>query len=416
MFRWVLIHTSTLSLLLFFVGGTTGLVVAATFVVRRALPNLAQTRFEPMSTAIKGVFALLYGLIFALSISNLSSSLANARSTTSLEATNLALLVSSTHSFSPDAQTALRNALGEYDLSVINDEFPAMRYGKGSPRTAAELNNLYGVYQYLEDKGGPDGLRATASLPTLDQVVTNRRARLNVAQEGLPAILRTLLILGVVLFIVLSFPTRMWHRGIQMLVMASIAAFLSFAFSLTVLLDYPFSGHVSVSTTVFKEGALNNWWLTPPLPVPTNDVRRLSNSDLVGLWNSDGRNGAVLFREVGGEILATNRHDNGTIVGNVSADGVFRGWWCELPGRQAPTKAGEVEFRLLKSGKTKHLYGLRFYGTQETVASNWALTWVGTPDLAGQTGTAVEPLDLKAQFNDPAAFCHQPAGVPQNLP
>ena len=417
MFRWLLNHTSTGSLLLIIVGGTTTLVVAATYFVRRALPNLAQTRHEPASTAIRGVFALLYGLIFALSISNLSSASNTANTTTALEATNLALLVRSTHAFSPAAQISLRAALGEYDLSVINDDFPAMKTGNGSPRTAAELDNLYGVYQYLQDKGGADGALATSSLSKLDQVVTNRRARLNIAQQGLPGLLRALLVLGVVLLIVLSLPTKMWNRGIQMLVMGSIAAFLSFAFALTVLLDYPFSGSVSVSSAVFKEGALNVWWLAPPLPVPTNDVRPLSTNDLLGLWNSDTRWGDILFREVGGEILATFRHDNGTIVGNIAADGVFRGWWCELPGRQAPKKAGEVEFRLLKGDNPKRLFGLRFYGTQEDpVQSNWDLTWVGTPDLPGQTGQAVEPLDLTAQFNDSTSFCPQPDGVSQVLP
>ena len=399
MFRWLLNHTSTWSLLLFVVGGTTAVVVAATYLVRRSLPHLAQTRHEPASTAIRGVFALLYGLIFALSISNLSSASSAANSTTATEATSLALLVRSTHAFSAPAQIALRNALGNYDVSVIKDEFPAMRMGQASPRTAAELDNLYGVYQYLQDKGGPDAVLAANSIAQLNAVTTNRRSRLSIAQQGLPGLLRLLLVVGVVLLIVLSLPTKMWSLPMQMLVMASIAAFLSFAFSITVLLDYPFSGTNSVSPAVFKQGALNNWWIPPPDPVPPADqVQPLTNSDLVGLWNnSNGRWGNILFRDVGGQIEATFRHDNGTIVGNISADGVFRGWWCELPGRVAPNKAGEVEFRWLKGGGTKQLYGLRLYGaTENPVTSNWDLSWVGAPDIAGQTGDAVEPLDLTA--------------------
>jgi hypothetical protein len=406
-FRWLLNHTSTGSLLLYIVGGTTALVVVGTFFVRRLLPHLSQTRFEPASAAIKGVFALLYGLIFALSISNLSSASSTANATTSLEATNLALLTKSTHAFSPAAQVALRQSIGEYDQSVVNDDFPAMRTGKGSPRTGAELDNLYGVYQYLQSKGGPDATLATSSLSKLDAIVTNRRARLSIAQEGLSGLLRALLVVGVALLIVLALPTKMWHRPMQMVVMGFIAAFLSFAFSLTVLLDYPFSGSMSVSPAVFKQGDLNQWWQTGPGRVPS-DIKPLTNSDLVGMWNSDGHYGDMDFRQVGDEILATFRHDSGTIVGNISPDGIFRGWWCELPSRQAPVKAGEVEFRLLKSGGTKRLYGLRLYGTaiQQSPTSDWALSWVG----------GLEPLDLTAQFNDPASFCRTPVDVPQALP
>jgi hypothetical protein len=413
MFRWLLNHTSTLSLLLFVVGGTTSVVVVATFFIRRALPHLAQTRHEPTSSAIRSVFALLYGLIFALSISNLSSASGSANSTTSLEATNLALLLRSTHAFSPAAQISLRQSLGEYDRSVVNDDFPAMRTGNGSARTGAELDNLYGVYQYLQGNGGPDAALAASSISKIDAITTNRRARLNIAQQGLPGLLRLLLVLGVVLLIALSLPTKMWSRPMQLLVMGSIAAFLSFAFSLTVLLDYPFSGSLAVSPSVFKQGALIQFWPARPLPVPpASDVLPLSNSDLVGLWNSDGNFGVMDFRQVNGQVLATFRHDNGTIVGNVSADGVFRGWWCELPSRAAPRKAGEVEFRLLKGGTTEHLWGLRLYGTQTqqgsetTATSNWALTRVG----------GVEPVDLTAQFNDTTSFCTQPPDIPEALP
>jgi len=413
MFRWLLNHTSTWSLFLLIVGGTTAVAVVATYFIRRALPNLAQTRHEPTSTAIRSVFALLYGLIFALSISNLSSAASTASSTTATEATNLALLLRGTHAFSPAAQVSLRQTIGEYDTSVVHDDFPAMRLGKGSPRTGAELDNLYGVYQYLQDKGGPDGVLAANAISQLNMVTTNRRSRLDIAQQGLPGLLRLLLVVGVILLITLSLPTKMWHRPTQLVVMGSIAAFLSFAFALTVLLDYPFSGSNSVSPSVFKQGALIQFWPAAPQPVPpANDVVPLTNSDLVGLWNSDGNYGGLYFQLVNGELEATYRHDDGTIVGNISPDGVFRGWWCELPGQQPPSKAGEVEFRLLK-GKTKKLWGLRLYGTQiqqgSEVAgtSNWDLTWVGGP---------VVPLDLTAQFNVPGSFCAEPAGVPQVLP
>ena len=415
MFRSLLNNTTTVSLLILVVGGTTVVAVAATYLIRMALPNLSQSRHDMSSTVIKGVFGLLYGLIFALSISNLSTAANTASSTTAAEATSLDLLLRATHAFSPAAQIPLRQAIGEYDTSVVNDDFPAMRSGVGSVRTGAELDNLFGAYEYVEDKGGADGALASGSISQLNTIATDRRARLDIASEGLPGLLRILLILGVLLLIVFSLPTKVWHRPTQLYIMGTIAAFLSFAFSLTLLLDYPFSGSRSISPSVYKSGALVAFWPARPVPVPpADDTRPLTVSDLVGLWNSDGNFGALYFhfQPASGRFEATYRHDNGTIVGKIDSDGAFRGWWSELPGRKEGKKAGEVEFRLLK-GSPKQLWGLRTYGTaiqQGTdvqATSNWALTFVGGK---------VVPIDLAAQFHVPHSFPTQPADVPNVLP
>jgi len=413
MFRSLLNHTTTASLIILVVGGTTAVALAATYLIRKAFPHVAQTRHDASSTAIKSVFALLYGLIFALSISNLSSAANTANSTTSAEATSLAVLVRATHAFSPADQIPLRQAIGEYDTSVVGDDFPAMSRGVGSVRTGAELDNLFGVYQYIQNAGGADGNLAAASIPQLDTITAQRRARLDIASQGLPGLLRLLLILGVVLLIVFSVPTKVWHRPTQLYIVGAITAFLSFAFSLTILLDYPFSGSLSVSPAVYKSGALVAFWPARPVPVPpANQTRPLTDAALVGLWNSDGNFGALYFKRVHGRLRAAYRHDNGTIEGSISGDGVFRGWWTELPGRHRPRKAGEVEFRLFK-GTPDRLWGLRTYGTdirQGTdiqATSNWALTRVGG---------AVVPVDLAAQFHTRGSFRAQPAGVANVLP
>lgn len=415
MFRWLLNHTTPAGLISLVVGGTTALAVVATYLIRRAYPHLAQTGHDRSSAIIKGEFALLYGLIFALSISNLATAANTATSTTSGEATSLDLLVRATHAFSPAVQIPLRQSLGEYDISVVQDDYPAMRTGIGSTRTAAELGNVFGVYQYVQNQGGSDGALASGAFSQLDQIATDRRDRLDIAAQGLPGLLRALLFLGMVLLIAFSVPTKVWQRRTQLYITGSIAAFLSFAFSLTILLDYPFAGSSSVSAAAYKSGALIQFWPAHPAPVPpASETRPLNARNLAGLWNSDGNYGAMYFRYQPStrRFKATFRHDNGTLEGRIYPDGVFRGWWSELPSRTMPKKAGEVEFRLLK-GSPKRLWGLRLFGTRTQrgtaiqPTSNWALTFVG--------GTVV-PVDLDTQFHVPHSFVTKPRDVPNVLP
>ena len=122
-------------------------------------------------------------------------------------------------------------------------------------------------------------------------------------------------------------------------------------------------------------------------------------SDLVGKWNSDQAFGTMLFQQVGDEIRGVYRLENGSVRGTVR-DGVFRGWWCQEPGRTAPDNAGEVEWRLLKDtdSSAMRLDGRWRYGATGPVRGGWDLTKIG----------GSEPGDLRDALNDSSRFCAHP--------
>jgi hypothetical protein len=398
-----------LTLLLLVVGGTTALTLLVTYFVPTLFPKLKESPYEPAGGAVKSVAFLLYVLIFAFSVGSVLSTGGQASSSAASEATNLALLVRDAKDFTPAVKDKLRAAIGQYDNAVANEEFATMRRGHASAFTAAALDNLYGAYQFYSGTPGPDGSLATSQISKLDAIVTSRRTRLSLAQQGQSGILRAFLIFGTLLVIALSYPLKLSDAWVRMLVLGSIAAFLSFALALTILLDYPFSGDVSVSPQPYKETVLAQFWPRPPLgPVP-GDARPLTAQDLVGVWNNiDNKWGEIVFRQVGDKFEASFRHDVGTVVGTIGDDGVFHGWWCEEPGRQAPDKAGEVEWHLraAQPGQAKGLYGIRRSGTVvDPTQVNWSLTYIGGP----------EPFDLTPVFSDPSLFCTEgsaPAASP----
>lgn len=119
------------------------------------------------------------------------------------------------------------------------------------------------------------------------------------------------------------------------------------------------------------------------------------------MWNSDSSFGEIVFREVGGEIHAVFRPNKGTVVGTLSPDGVFRGWWCQEGSRQPPRDAGEVEWRLLTTpeGEPKTLDGRWRYGLDGALRGGWDLR---------KLGGLPEPPDLARMFDDSASFCRHP--------
>jgi Protein of unknown function (DUF4239) len=266
MILWLLSHFSTLQLVLLLVGGPTALMVAGCLVLQRAVPNLHESEFEKGSEALRGGFTVLFGLVLGLAIASVSGQLAVARTTVSVEAASLAELVRASRALPPDDRAAIEQALAAYVHAVADDEWATMQRGLDSPRAAAALDQLYAVY--TEHPPPPDPLapvRFSAAMAKLDQVTTARRTRLQQAASGssLPDLLRILLTSGVVAFIAVWYPVKISNKRVQVVVVACTAAFILFAYLLTILLDFPFAGDIRVENAPFKAGALASFWSGP---------------------------------------------------------------------------------------------------------------------------------------------------------
>lgn len=295
----------------------------------------------------------------------------------------------SDHSQSTIARV-LRSAINEYMHAVVDDEFATMRRGRSSPRAATALDDLYATYQTIQTRprlrtpnpGRSESAVATAQLSKLDDVTQRRRARLGLLASGLPALLLGFLAVGFVLFVALLYPAGIASGTTRTLISGATAAVIAFAIVLTVVLNYPFSGALRTSTANYKVGALAQFWIDPTLvPLKPNTFARLSSDDLVGEWQSDSFFSVIVFRRVGKRIHAAYRRDLGTISGSITADGRFRGVWCQEP-RRRPPNAGVVEFKLLKSRTVDgrlFMRGRWRIGSNGRVRGGWDLTRIGTP-------------------------------------
>jgi hypothetical protein len=257
MILWLLSHFSTLQLVALFVGGVTLLAVGVCLVLQRGFPDLQESEFEKGAEALRGGFTVLFGLVLGLVIAGVSAQLAAARATVSLEATTLAEMVHASRAMPPGDQLAIDQALAEYVHAVADDEWVTMHEGRESPRAAAAFEQLYATYIVHTPRPDPFG-----SLSKLDQLTQARRTRLQQAASGssLPDLLRILLTVGVVVFIAVWYPAKISDKRTQVVLVASIAAFISFAYLLTIVLDFPFSGDISVGNEPFKDGVLATLW------------------------------------------------------------------------------------------------------------------------------------------------------------
>lgn len=382
------------------VGGTIGLALGGVVAAWKLFPNLAEGPFEDMADGLRVVYELVFALILAFVIASVLDTFSNAEATVADEARTLAHIKRANQALPVEQQLVLDEGLGHYVHAIAGPEWERMRDGRESAQAAAALETLYALYQAYDPPpaAGPQAEYYRLAVEQLDEASSARRERLGLSSNELPSLLRTVLPIGAVLLLVLEHRPRMARRA-QLVHMGLLAAVVSFSYLLTVLLDYPFAGDVSVSNEPFKQGALAEFWSsdTPHELGPGERQEALRTGDLVGVWNSASF-GLVVFRQDGDEVRGVYRLAQGTVVGSVGPDGVFRGWWCDLPGRQPDDHAGDVEWRLVSSSDGEIVYGSWRNGTTEPFRGGWDLERVGGP----------EPPDLAPRFDDPAAFCRRP--------
>jgi hypothetical protein len=244
---------------LVFVLGAGALAVTGVLLVERFYPGFREGSFDEGSKAIETTFTLLFGLILALTIAGLALNSDTANSSVTAEATAMAQLTRISQGFNRRSRVPLKASIDQYVHAVATDEFATMKRGRQSPLAATALANLFAVYQSYNPKPSETKDYET-SLEKIDALVGIRRERLQLSQQSLSPLLRIMLLIGTFVFVILSYPAKIQHRVTRTTVVGAIAAFVSFVFVLTIVLDFPFSGDQSTSNQPYKEAALAQYW------------------------------------------------------------------------------------------------------------------------------------------------------------
>jgi hypothetical protein len=256
---------------------------------------------------------------------------------------------------------------------------------------------MYAEYGAVTPKGPTQTAVYKQALDDLHDVTTKRRERLDIAASDQPTMLRVLVAVGLVLLLVVEYrPHLKPVAGLAF--MGTLAAVVTSAFLLTVLLDYPFAGQVSVSNDPFKQDNLARFWNTA-LAGPDDEQEQLTAEKLEGVYNSNAYGTLVLrcydddayhaytprrCKPGDSRMRGVYRYLEGTLTGEV-VGGVFRGYWSEASTTTGGRDVGRVLLRLVKTSHGPLVAGNYGYGSAPPSIPGWDLEPIGgetPPDLA----------------------------------
>jgi hypothetical protein len=414
MARWLLNTFSTIELVVLGVGGMVLLTVTGVLVARRLFPRLADSEFEPVADSLRVVYELIFALILAFVIASVLDEISNAESAVAGEATTISALVRANDTLPEKDRLRLDNAVGRYVQAVANDEWETMKDGEPSPLATSALEGMYAEYRKVEpDDSAAETEAYSQAWSQLEEVGTKRRERLDIAAADLPTILRVLVVVGLVLLIVLEYRPQLSPLA-GLVFMGTLAMVVTSAFLLTVILNYPFAGDVSVSNEPLKQHNLTRFWSTDLAhqPKPGDERQPLTAQRLEGVYDSTAYGTLVLtchhdgpkhkVRKCGPRdrrMRGVYRYYDGTVTGEV-VDDVFRGWWTQVPTRCEHDDAGRIKLRLFNTSDGPPIVGSWSYLHEKPFYPGWDLEELG----------GARPPDLVKRLNDPKTFIEDPRG------
>jgi Protein of unknown function (DUF4239) len=334
----------------------------------------------------------------------------NAESVVASEATTIGELVRANDALPEEDRLRLDNAVGHYVEALANHEWETMKDGEASPQATAALEAMHSEYHDVEPASESESEHYTQALDNLASLGSQRRERLNISATDLPTMLRVLVVVGLFLLLVLEYRPHL-SRVASLVFMGTLAFVVTSAFLLTVVLDYPFAGDVTVSNAALKQDNLARFW-TDELayePEPGDEQLPMTAQSLAGVYNSDAYGTLVLTCHGGAprhkpracrpddtEMRGVYRYYDGTLTGEVE-DGVFRGWWTQGPTHRERNDAGRVELRSMQAADGPLIAG-RWSDLYEPLKDGWDLEEIG----------GLPPPDLNRRLKNPGTFIEDP--------
>ncbi len=201
------------------------------------------------SSAARNALEVVIGftaVVLAFSLVQAHRNLRDLEAQVGTEAHNLAQMDRLILRYGDPAISAIRESLRDYANSIVKDEWPQLRKGKPSERTAALFRPISRSIFAIDPASGRQSLIYTEMLRKADEIAADRKARVVAATKlKLPPIFwQTIIALFVILLLLATFAEATLG---QQVALGGQGFGLALLVALVFIFDQPFRGQTSVS-------------------------------------------------------------------------------------------------------------------------------------------------------------------------
>lgn len=238
----------------------------AVWLVRRIWPPPTFKENNELIGFTYAVYGMIYGVLLAFTIIIGWEGFASTEQLVMQETTTISELWRDSQPFPPAVRDNIHKDLAAYTQSVVNDEWPAMaERGEADPRTQEIYEHLWTLTYDIQPETKNQDAFLTEFLARMNELSGERRLRILHSSEEVPGVLLLILLIGAVPTVAYTLLFSNRHAWVQAVIMGNIMLIVMLGILVTLSLQHPFSGGVSIKPEAFQElqESLHQRALTP---------------------------------------------------------------------------------------------------------------------------------------------------------
>jgi Protein of unknown function (DUF4239) len=253
--RWLLNTLSTWQLALLVVGCAVAFGLGGFALMHRFVPSLARHADNRSLSSAFSISSGLFSFVLAFTIGQLYTNFTHATADARQEATILAQVLRTSSGLPAPLAHRVRAEVLTYAGDVRTQEWKEMQKGGSSVRAWHDIDAMYSTLEAARKTTSSDPFYGQ-TLARLNDLVIARRTRLDDANLSLPVVFQVMLVLGALLALSTTFYFKPFGERIQVAMIGAAAALVGTAMLVALVLDYPYSGSVAVSSAPFAASSL----------------------------------------------------------------------------------------------------------------------------------------------------------------
>ena len=246
------------------VGGACLAAIVGLGLVQRLVPTQVRQQHNDVAGFVYAVLGVIYAVLLALVVIAVWEEFGRARVTVESEANALAEIFWLAHELPEPEGPHLQELARSYAEEVVEVEWPQMQQGRTplmehtqeTPRGWVLIDDIRATAQEIEPRTqGDQELYAQLYAQGLDQVqrlADARRTRLVQAEEGIPAVLWVVLIVGGMVTVGFSYLFGLENTWAHRLMVVSLTGVIALVLFTIGVMDHPFSGGARIGTEAFE--------------------------------------------------------------------------------------------------------------------------------------------------------------------
>ncbi len=236
---------------LLIIGGFVAVTVLIGTIVSKLFPQQIRQEHNDLAGFILAVIGVVYAVLLAFVAVTVWERFEAAETRSFEEASSLALVYRDADDF-PQMQE-IRSALRSYVKVVATDEWPAMARGQQSPQANALIEQIDRIVRQLPVTSMRQEDVHQQMLAAMDRALRDREVRLTMSSTGISSVMWLVLVLGAVVTVAFTYLFGYKHGPMRSVMAGSLGLLIGLVLFLTVSLDYPFKGGITIGPEAFED-------------------------------------------------------------------------------------------------------------------------------------------------------------------